>query len=174
MLKGLLVGLTLAIIAETCELVRLRCIDLAIEKPEAIVIEDDSPVELIFAKACFLSRKGEFQTALRLYNRIGQRATPEEHEKIKYNMGHIYLTEAARLWNQQGVHAYSQVLTWSVLAQKAFREVLVVNPSDWDARFNLEYALRIALPPREVDKADWTGHKSSVHAIYPGIPGGGP
>ncbi len=173
-LKAILLGLILAIIAEAGHVTRIRQINLAIGKPEAIVVEEDSPVEIIFAKAWHLSHNGEFQEALRLYNSIEQRVTREKFEQVKYNMGHIYLTEAARYWNEQGVWAYSQVVTWSALAQKEFRDVLVVNPSNWDARFNLEFALRISPPPREVEKTDWTGHKSSVHSIFPGIPGGGP
>ncbi len=170
----ILAGLILAMIAEAGQWYRIRQINLAVANPEAIVIDDNSPVEIIFAKAWHLGRNGEFQEALRLYNRIEYRAAPAEFERIKYNMGHIYLTEAARYWNEQGVWAYSEVLAWSALAQKAFRDVLLVNPSNWDARFNLEFALRISPPPRETEKADWTGHKSSVHSIYPGIPGGGP
>lgn len=173
-LKAILLGLSLAMIFEAFHVYGLFRIERALEKPEAIAIEEDTPVELIFAKARYLSQQGDFQAALQLYQRMSQKAGSKYFESAKYNMGHIYLTEAARLWNQQGVYAYSQVLTWSRLAQRAFREVLAVNPSNWDARFNLEYALRIALPPREVEKANWTGHKSSVHAIYPGIPGGGP
>ncbi|MGH8549476.1 MAG: tetratricopeptide repeat protein [Methylococcales bacterium] len=171
---AILFGLIVAIIAEGWQLYRIRQINLAIARPEAIVVEDDSPPEIVFAKAWQLGQKGEFQEALRLYNRIEHRVRREELEKVKYNMGQIYLTEAARYWNEQGVWAYSEVLTWSALARKAFHDVLVLNPSNWDARFNLEFALRIAPPPREAEKADWTGQKSSVHSIYPGIPGGGP
>ena len=168
------VCLILAIVAEAYQLHRLKQINLAITHPENIRVTEDSPTAVIFAKAWQLNRSGQFQEALRLYNSIENRVTPENLEKVKYNMGQIYLTQAARYWNTQGVWAYSQVLTWSGLADKAFREVVAANPSNWDARFNLEYTLRISPPPREADKADWTGHKSSVHSVYPGIPGGGP
>jgi mxaK protein len=171
---AVLLGLIAAIIAEGWQIYRIRQINLAIAKPEAIVVGDESPPEILFAKAWHLGQSGQFQEALRLYNRIEHRVTREEYEKVKYNMGQIYLTEAARYWNARGVWAYSEVLTWSALARKAFHDVLVANPANWDARFNLEFALRIAPPPREQEKADWTGHKSSVHSIYPGIPGGGP
>ncbi|MCI0655200.1 MAG: MxaK protein [Methylococcaceae bacterium] len=171
---AILLGLIAAIIAEGSQLYRIRQINLAIARPEAIVVEDDSPPEIVFAKAWHLGHRGEFQEALRLYNGIEHRVTRGEYEKVKYNMGQLYLSEAARYWNEQGVWAYSEVLTWSALAQKAFHDVLVLNPSNWDARFNLEFALRISPPPRAQEKADWTGRRSSVHSIYPGIPGGGP
>jgi mxaK protein len=172
--KIILLALMLGMIYEALQIYRIRQINIALESPETIVIEDDTPAEMIFAKAWHLSRNGSPEEALRLYNSIENRVTGKQLESVKFNMGHIYLTEAARYWNDKGVWAYSQVLTWSALAQKTFHEVVVDNPSNWNARFNLEFALRISPPPREVEKADWTGHKSSVHSIYPGIPGGGP
>lgn len=171
----ILVGcLILAIVAEAYQLHRLKQINLAITHPENISITDGSPPEIIFAKAWQLNRSGQFQEALHLYNSIEHRMTLENLENVQYNMGQIYLTQAAKYWNTQGVWAYSQVLTWSSLAEKTFHEVVVANPSNWNARFNLEYTLHITPPPRKVDKADWVGHKSSVHSVYPGIPGGGP
>ncbi|MGR9106188.1 MAG: MxaK protein [Gammaproteobacteria bacterium] len=170
----LLLALLIGIFFEAWQLIRGHSINEAVGNPESIVIDNDSPPEIIFAKAWYLSQTGEVGEALRLYNSIERRVSGKDFERVKYNMGYIYLREAARYWNEQGVWAYSEVLTWSSLAQQAFREVLLENPANWDARFNLEFALRISPPPRESEKADWTGHKSSVHSIYPGIPGGGP
>lgn len=170
----LLLGATGALILESIEIDRIRQINQAIAQPETIRIEADSAPEIVFAKAWQLGQSGDIQQALRLYSRIEHAASPREIERIKFNMGTLYLNQAAQYWNSQGVWAYSEVVTWSSLAQQALHEVLVMNPSNWDARFNLEYALRITPPPRESEKADWTGHKSSVHAIYPGLPGGGP
>ncbi|MGH8476480.1 MAG: hypothetical protein ACRER2_12030 [Methylococcales bacterium] len=47
-----------------------------------------------------------------------------------------------------------------------------MNPMTWDARLSPKYALRVSRAPRQVDQADWSARKSSVHAIDPGIPGG--
>ena len=169
-----LISLILCVTFEFAQLYQIRAINRAIADPKSIVVTNDSPAEIVFAKAWYLTRNLEIREALRLYNRIEQKGGPDDIAKIQYNMGHIYLTEAARYWNEQGVWAYSEVLTWSTLARKTFHDLLVTDPSNWNARFNLEYALRISPPPRDVEKADWTGHKSSVHSIYPGVPGGGP
>lgn len=173
-LEILAVILIVAIVAESYQYYKIERINSSISHAENLEVTEDSAPEIIFAKAWYFNREGKFQEALQLYHSIEDRVTAQNLEKVKYNIGQIYLTQAAKHWNSQGVWAYSHVVTWSSLAAKTFREVVVKNPSHWDARFNLEYVLRIAPPPREVDKADWKGRRSSVHSIYPGIPGGGP
>ena len=146
-----------------------------IEQPELISIsEANSPAEVLFAKAFHLNQQGKFQEALRLYNQVENLAPPNLQEKIRYNMGTIYLQQASQDWNSKGVFEYKQINTMLDLAEQSLRQVVMNNPQHWQARFNLEYALRIRPPTKLEDEADWQGHKSSVHAIMPGIPSGGP
>jgi mxaK protein len=172
----LIIGiLVTAVIVEGYQLYSLWQVNQAISSPHSETIDENSAAGLVFAKAWHLARTGESREALSLYNSLQNRANGEMLEKVIYNMGHIYLTQAAELWNSQGVWAYSKILTWSGLAEKTLREVVASNPANWDARFNLEYTLRISPPPREVEKTGWTGHKSSVFSIYPGgVSEGGP
>lgn len=143
--------------------------------PEAIAVAaGDYPSEVIFAKALELNRQGDFQQALRLYLQIEPLVDAGFRGDVKYNMGTVYLQQAAKLWNAKGVWEYGQINTLLDLAEQAFKEVLAVEPGHWQARYNLEFALRIRPPAKEEEKADWQGHKSSVHAIMPGIPEGGP
>lgn len=144
-----------------------------IEDPADISAADDA-AHLLFAKAWYLDGKGEYQQALRLYNRAEQRSSPQLLTAVRYNMGVIYLQQAAKLWFSQGVNEYRQVNTLLDLAEQAFRLILHTQPGHWQARYNLEFAIRIRPPAKLEEKADWQGHKSSVHAIMPGIPAGGP
>ena len=146
-----------------------------IQNPDAIAEADgDLPPEVIFAKAAQLNRQGDFQQALRLYLQIEPLVDAGFRVDVKYNMGTVYLQQAAKLWNAKGVWEYGQINTLLDLAEQAFKQVLAVEPEHWQARYNLEFALRIRPPAKEEEKADWQGHKSSVHAIMPGIPEGGP
>jgi mxaK protein len=139
-----------------------------------VELNESSPGEIIFAKARYLDRQGNYQEALRLYNSIENKGDAAFQQRVRYNMATIYLREAAKHWNAQGVWAYAQVNTLLELAKHRYRQVLRMDPGNFDARFNLEYAYRITPPPKEKDKADWRGSKSSVFATLPGIPGGGP
>ena len=145
-----------------------------IDDPSGLRITDDHPPQLIFAKAYYLDTQGQYREALGLYNSIEYQNDPMLRERVKYNMGTIYLREAAKLWNAEGVEAYARVNTLLELSEAAYREVLRLHAQNWDARYNLEYALRIRPPAKTVEKADWKGRKRSVYAVFPGIPGGGP
>ena len=146
-----------------------------IENPESITQPDAKlPPEVLFAKARYLNQQGDYQQALRLYLSIEKSGNQDFQTNVQYNMGVIYLQQAAKLWKAKGVWEYSQINTLLDLAEQYLREVLARKPEHWQARFNLEYALRIRPPAKEQEKADWQGHKSSVHAIMPGVPEGGP
>lgn len=146
-----------------------------IENPEKTEqSEQKLPPMVSFARARYLNQKGDYQQALRLYLEIAKEGSPRFQIRVKYNMGVIYLQQASKLWNAKGVWEYSPINTLLELAEQSFREVLRLEPEHRQARFNLEYAMRIRPPAKEEEKADWQGHKSSVHAIMPGIPDGGP
>lgn len=173
-LTAVLVVLLLAAIVEFSILYRLHAVNRRILSPHTIEAAEGLRVHLAFARAWHLQSRGEVQQALQLYNEVENRAGSAMKQNVQYNMGTLYLEQAARHWNSHGVRAYSEVTTWTGLAERSFRQVLKHDPGHWDARYNLEYTLRLKPPPREVEKADWSGHKSSVHSIYPGIPGGSP
>lgn len=121
-----------------------------------------------------LAERGQWQQAVRIYNRI----LPDSRDGLKssfhYNLGTLYLQEAARRWHKRGVWDYSRVVTLLGLAREHLREAVRLDPADLNARYNLEYALRIQPPPRERQPSKWRGHKQSVFATLPGMPKGGP
>ena len=170
----LLVSLVLGFIGEAIYIYKVHSINQAILNPAEIQVTDDSSTHEIFAKAWYVDQQGDYQTALQLYNTIENNSDTAFAEKVKYNMGTLYLKQAAKHWNAKGVWAYAEVSALRNFAEQSLTEVVRLNNANWDARFNLEYALRIKPPLKKVEKADWTGRRSSVHAIYPGIPGGGP
>ena len=174
LLSVALVILILIFSGEALYVFRIRSVNRLIRNPASIEITDESSAHEIFAKAWYSEHQGDYQTALQLYNRIESRGDKEFIEKVKYNMGTLYLKQAAKHWNTKGVWAYTEVNTLRSFAEHALTEAVKLNNANWNARYNLEYAWRIKPPPKTVEKADWTGRRSSVHAIYPGIPGGGP
>jgi mxaK protein len=146
----------------------------AIGDPRNVALDEDTAPEVVLAKAQALDRQGDYQEALRLYHTIRSDPSPTFRQRVHYNMGTIYLREAASLWNARGVLEYARVNALVAMAKENLKEALRLNPDDEDARFNLEYAFRITPPPREKEKANWQGTKSSVYSTLPGIPGGGP
>lgn len=142
--------------------------------PEHIEINRDSDPHLIFAKAYQLQVSGDPLEAIRLYGTLLQQGDAHFRARVRYNLGTLYLRDAAKLWKERGLLEYVRINTLLSAAKDNLRETLTVNPEQWDARYNLEYAYRITPPPKERPKNDFQGNKGSVFATLPSIPGGGP
>lgn len=142
--------------------------------PATVEISEATPPELVFAAAQWKDAEGDYQQALSLYGSIQQAGRPELQAAVRYNMATIYLREAAKVWNAVGVMEHARVSTLVQMAKENYQAVLRIEPDNWDARFNLEYAYRITPPPRERPKADFQGTKTSVFSTLPSLPGGGP
>lgn len=155
------------------ELISVNDINAGIEAPEQINVTPSTPIELIFAKAHRLEKKDPIE-AIRLYGEIASKAPPALLARIRYNLGSLYLNDAARVWKKSGLSEYIRINTLLGAAKDNLRESLTLDPSNWEARFNLEYAERITPPPKERPKNDFQGNKGSVFATLPAIPGGGP
>lgn len=156
------------------ELIANAGLNRSLSQIETITVEDNSPPLLLIGKANWLDRQGQTEEAIRLLHRALSRADQTVKSKISYNLGTLYLREASKNWNRSGVWAYSRVLTLLTLARDHLRESLRLDPANLDARYHLEYALRITLPPREREASKWHGNKTSVFATVPGIPKGNP
>lgn len=171
----LLLSLSAVTLLETEQLYQRLTYNQLIDHPDKInPTKDAQPDQLILAKALYLNRQGDYQQALRLLNQIKRSPDADLRQQILYDMGTLYLQQGAQLWRAQGVWEANQINTLLDLAEQAYRQVLAADPQHWRARYNLEYLLRIRPPGKEAEDANWTGHKSSVHAVMPGIPAGGP
>lgn len=155
-------------------LFRIARFNRLIAEPARIEITDTTAAELVFAKAHALAAAGDPHEAQRLYGTLLDRGDGKFRARVRYNLGTLYLREAAELWNARGVLEYIRVNTLVAAAKENLREALRLEPGHWDARYNLEYAYRITPPPKEKSKADFQGSKGSVFATLPSIPGGGP
>lgn len=155
-------------------LYRLATLNQALANPDAIVVDENTPPVLVFAKARRLDQSGNSGEAARLYGSLRNTEDADLRARAFHNLGTLYLRDGAKHWNAHGVLEYAHVSTQLQLAKENLREALRLNPQDWDARHDLEYAFRITPPPKELGKADFKGSKSSVFSTLPGLPAGGP
>ena len=155
-------------------LYKLAMLNHAAANPDVVAIDENSPDALIFAKAMNLDHTGNSIDAARLYAILRNSQDLDLRTRAFHNLGTIYLRDGAKHWNERGVLDYAYVSNQVQLAKENYREALRLNPYDWDARFNLEYAWRITPPPKEKPKSDFKATKPSVYSTLPGLPGGGP
>lgn len=153
---------------------RLHEYNRRLAEPASIDITPDTNAGLVLAKAYRLQSGGDPLEAIRLYGTILQQGDARFRARVRYNLGTLYLRDAARLWKDRGLLEHVRINTLLAAAKDSLRESLSLDPTQWDARYNLEYAYRITPPPKEKPKNDFQGSKGSVFATLPSIPGGGP
>lgn len=111
-----------------------------------------------FAQAYYLAARGDDDRALDLYKRVQEEDNALARMAL-YNAGNVHLRQALMLHKRRGDAALGALITPVELAKQSYRDVLRADPRDWDARFNLERALRL-LPDPEDESANPTPEKS--------------
>ncbi len=98
------------------------------------------PEEARFAQAWHLARGGDLQRSLAIYQEIATTQASPLAGAARYNMGNLFFGEALRARKQEDEHA---ALPYLELAKQANRDTLRAEPGRYEARYNLERALRL-------------------------------
>jgi mxaK protein len=91
------------------------------------------------AQALNLARDGKFTAATKAYKALLE-AEDDVRFVALYDLGNLNMREALK----NGEGAVQRSLPLIELAKQSYRDELRGNPSDWDARYNLERALWLA------------------------------
>ncbi|MEI2677270.1 MAG: MxaK protein [Burkholderiaceae bacterium] len=111
--------------------------------PESTVARD-APREVRLAHATALSKAGAHDAAFKVYSSLlepGRSDAVSRH--AQYNLGNMYLRQALAAGDRSDTRPLVE------LAKQRYRDLLRAEPQEWDARYNLERALRVA--PEEED-----------------------
>jgi mxaK protein len=111
---------------------------------------DHLPPEARLARAVALSRL-DYDGALAAYKAIIQSNREDLRRIALYDLGNLNLRQAV----QYGLADEAQSLPLTELAKQSYRDLLRRDPTDWDARYNLERALRLA-PEEDADASEDT------------------
>lgn len=106
--------------------------------PESTVARD-APREVRLAHATALSKAGAHDAAFKVYSSLlepGRSDAVSRH--AQYNLGNMYLRQALAAGDRSDTRPLVE------LAKQRYRDLLRAEPQDWDARYNLERALRAA------------------------------
>jgi mxaK protein len=96
--------------------------------------------EARYAHALALARAGRYEEALAAQKAFVQAERGPLRRAMQYDLGNLHLREALR----KGPADLDAALPLVELAKQSYRDVLRVDPDDWDARYNLERALALA------------------------------
>ena len=113
----------------------------------------DRRQRLAWAQA--LERAGRLDDAARLHATLIDRANLDGlGAAALFNLGNAYLRTGIRLTGQGDGSERAAMLE---LAKQRYRDLLRLRPDDWEARYNLERALRLAPEDSEVGSAGHDG-----------------
>jgi mxaK protein len=131
-------------------------INRAIADGSIVAQEAPRSPQALFAQAYHFAARGDDERALNLYKRLQDQGGPLARA-ARYNAGNIHLRQALLLQKTRGDAALGALITPAELAKQAYRDVLRADPSDWDARFNLEKALRVLPDPDDEEPGGTPG-----------------
>jgi mxaK protein len=180
------VVLGLSLLAAAFEGVRLYRID-ALRADLKILHEGrDLPIErrfgardeVVLARASYLANQGRYDDALELLNRLSGASDRTMRQSAFFDLGNLHLRRALEQAEKlETLHAIPLL----ELAKNAYRQALTLDPADWDAKYNLEFAMRLLPemarrdtgqsqddeePPEDAARRNWT--------TLPGFPRGLP
>ncbi|WP_280151605.1 MxaK protein [Piscinibacter sp. XHJ-5] len=107
-----------------------------------------APREVRLARAIALAEAGAYDAAFKAYGGLIQQGPPDAvARQALFNLGNMHLRQGA------APDASVPAMTMVELAKQRYRDLLRIDPGDWDARYNLERALRLA-PEEQAPQAE--------------------
>jgi mxaK protein len=134
----------------------------AIANGSIAAYQGNLPAEAVFAQAYFTGQKQDHERSLALYKRLESTASTDLAMRAKYNRGNDYLRQAQAL-REAGGEQISLPLVEQ--AKEAYRGVLRMDSTYWDAKYNLERALRLVPEPDDLAEADLPAPQQAERAV---------
>ncbi len=125
---------------EGWSIARIKNWNEQIGKNEIIDMPSSSPAPIKFARARELDQKNDQAAALALYKSLETESDSVLRNDARFNSGNLYMRKAQALKNTP---LAAQAVPLIELAKQSYREVLRADAHYWDARYNLERALRV-------------------------------
>lgn len=165
----MLVGLSLGSVIQAIALSRLSANNVTIERlvqGEDLPVTADAPPEVLFARTYWFRQKNRDDEAIELFNRLEGVGDPGFKARVRYNLADLYLARAIDLTERSD---FERAFTLTSLAKDLYRESLRLDSREWDAKYNLEVAMRLVpdLPQVETDVSE----KQLQQGLWSSIPG---
>ncbi|MCX7099741.1 MAG: MxaK protein [Methylococcales bacterium] len=125
------------------------------------------PPELRLARAYYFKQKHRYDEALSTLSLIVGLGDPQFQALVRYNLGNLYLEQAVTASHEQHINTAAPL---AGLAKQAYRQSLALDSSNWDAKYNLEVAMRL-LPEMDVLIQAEDSNKNQKTQLWTTVPG---
>lgn len=129
--------------------------------------------ELRLARAFYFKQKHRYDEALSTLSLVMDKGDQKFQAKARYNLGNLYLEQAIQQAKAMNIN---EALPLTGLAKQAYRQALALDSGNWDAKYNLEVAMRLLPEMDRIDMPDEESknQKSQLWTTVPGFPRGLP
>lgn len=133
--------------------------------PERLAVASPS-VQL--ARAVYFVRHERYDDALELLDLLETRGDAAFRADVYYNQGNLQLIQALDRVEKSEI---DQARVYAELAKEAYRRALLLAPGHWDAKYNLEVAMRLMPEMDRVSHADDEPPRAESKRLWTGLPG---
>jgi mxaK protein len=121
----------------------------------------------------YYQRQHRYDEALATLSLIMDKGDTKLQAIVRYNLGNLYLQQAIEKIADENSNAAQPLVA---LAKQAYRQSLALNSEFWDAKYNLELAMRLLPEMDRVDMKDDDAKTppSQLWTTIPGFPRGLP
>lgn len=131
------------------------------------------PPEVRLARAHYLVKQHRPEDALATLSAILDQGGGQLQAKIRYNLGNLYLNQAIAKVDAARI---DEARTSVTLAKQVYKQALQRDSQFWDAKYNLETAMRLLPDFDRINIEDESGQqpKNPLWTTVPGFPRGLP
>ncbi|KJV06367.1 MxaK protein [Methylocucumis oryzae] len=130
--------------------------------------------EVLLARALFLKQHKRYDDALAALSLTSGFTEPRLQVLLRYNLGNIYLEQAVAKAETMSIN---DAMPLVALAKQAYRQALSIDSHYWDAKYNLEVAMRLLPEMDKINSGDDENppnKKAPLWTTVPGFPRGLP
>ena len=139
----------------------------ALKEGEDVALPRHPAPQLVLARAAYLLRRDRVQEVQSLEAPLERSGDTAARSALLYNLGNRHLREAFKLIADQKL---DEAVPLVALAKQSYRQALRLRPDDWDARYNLDIAMRLVrdFPITEQGEGDTL---PATRKLWPDLPG---
>lgn len=145
----------------------------ALRADQDVKVKDDAPVAVMFARASFLLAHQRIDEAQGLAEALARRGDQQAFDGLLFNIGNARLRQAFDLISNGDLSGAAPFVN---LAKQNFRRVIESDPGNWNAKYNLDVALRLVrdYPLGQENEGDVLPASKQLWPDMPGVPEGLP